>query len=100
MEKEENIILNLVKYMNGEEYDYNGILKYEGKYANGKRDGKGKEYYDNNTIEYEGEYANEKRNGKGKEYYYDGKIMYEGEYLNGKRWNVKDIIREIILNLK
>ena len=61
------------------------ILKFEGEYLNGKRNGKGKEYYDNGDLLFEGEYLNGKRNGKGKEYYYNGDLLFEGEYLNGKR---------------
>ena len=77
------------KYVNGKkngkgkEYDYNGNLIFEGEYLNGKRNGKGKEYdYDGDLI-FEGEYLNGKRNGKGKEYDYDGKLKFEGEYLDG-----------------
>ena len=39
-------------------------------------------------IRFEGEFLNGRRNGKGKEYEdYENKIIFEGEYLNGKRWN-------------
>ena len=60
------------------EYKYYGItdkLLYEGKYLNGKRNGKGKEYNRyNSKLLYEGEYLNGKRHGKGKAYdNYDGK---------------------------
>ena len=41
----------------------------------------------NNKLLFEGKYLNGKGNGKGKEY--AGKIIFEGEYLNGKRWNGK-----------
>ena len=63
---------------------------FEGKYLNGRRNGKGKEYdilgFD---LIYEGGYLNGEKNGKGKEYYSDGNLKYEGEYLNGKKWNGK-----------
>ena len=61
-------IIKKLKNGNGyvKEYDYLGILKFEGEYLNGKR------------------------NGKGKEYDYDGRLIFEGEYLNGKRWNGKE----------
>ena len=36
-------------------------------------------------LRFEGEYLNGKRNGKGKEYD-NGKLIFEGEYLNGKEW--------------
>ena len=61
------------------EYYWNGELKFEGEYINGKRNGKGKEYY-NKEIIFEGEYLNNKRwNGKGKEYYLNGELL--GEYI-------------------
>ena len=82
-------------------------LIFEGKYKNGKRNGKGKEYYPDGKTKFEGEYLNGKikygkkydingkvilkidRNGKGKEYYNNGVIRFLGTYLNGKRWNGK-----------
>ena len=101
-----------IKIENGKKYE-NDILKFEGEYLNGKRNGKGKEYdingkltyegdflmgkqgysykkdYDYLTLEYEGEILEGKRHGKGKEYYFGGRIIFEGEYLNGERWNGK-----------
>ena len=60
---------------------------FEGKFLNGKRNGKGKEYYENGEIDFEGEYLNGKRNGKGKEYDRSfGKVIFEGEYL---KWSFK-----------
>ena len=52
---------------------------------------KGKEYdnFNNIIIRFEGEFKNGKRNGKGKEYNYHGVKIFEGEYFNGRRWNVK-----------
>ena len=58
----------------------NKIIKFEGEYLNGERNGKGKEYDDKGYLMFEGEYLNGERNGKGKELF-----KYEGEYLNGKR---------------
>ena len=60
----------------------------EGKYLNGKRNGKGKEFYHDNIM-FEGEYLNGKRNGKGKEYNYESELIFEGEYLNGYKWEGK-----------
>ena len=101
-----------LKIENEKEYE-NDILKFEGEYLNGKRNGKGKEYdingkltyegdflmgnqgysykkdYDYLTLEYEGEILEGKRHGKGKEYDFGGRIIFEGEYLNGERWNGK-----------
>ena len=75
------------KKWNGKGYDKNGEVIYEIK------DGKGtiKEYFDFNILRYEGEYSNGLRNGKGKEYNFRGdKVIFEGEFLNGKKWNGKE----------
>ena len=62
--------------------DFAGIFSFEGKYLNGKRNGKGKEYGLIGELLFEGEYLDGKINGKGKEYNYsDGKLKFEGEYL-------------------
>ena len=68
----------------GKEYDYDGDLRYEGEYLNGKRHGKGKEYNYNGELIYEGEYLKGKRHGKGKEKEYYGNILYDGEYFDKK----------------
>ena len=69
--------------MEKEEYNYNGILIYEGEFLNGIRSGKGKEY-DHGDLIFEGEYLNGIRNGKGKDYdSYNGKLLFEGNYLDG-----------------
>jgi antitoxin component YwqK of YwqJK toxin-antitoxin module len=105
-----------IKAENEKEKVFNNIVKFEGEYLNGKRNGKGKEYdtfgklinegiyingkrkeeiynsqYDRNyyyVLIFEGEIKNGVKNGKGKEYNYNsGKLIFEGEYLNGIRWN-------------
>ena len=81
-----NIIYELINGTGKVKEYWNGKLRFEGEYLNGKRNGKGKEYDYNGKIEFEGEYLNGKRNGKGKEYNkYNGKLLFEGEYLNGKK---------------
>ena len=45
--------------------------------------------YANKLLKFEGEYLNGERNGKGKEYYDNGDLKFEGEYLNEKIWNGK-----------
>ena len=61
--------------------DYKRI---SGVYKIGGKNGKGKEYtLQNNYMIFEGKYLNGKRNGK--EYNIFGNIEYEGEYLNGER---------------
>ena len=81
-------------------------LIFEGKYLNGKRNGKGIEYFENGDKKSEGEYlngdiyegieydedGNEKirfENGKGKELYDNGLIKFEGKYSYGKKWTGK-----------
>ena len=53
------------KIEKGKEYEADGILKFEGEYLNGKRNGKGKEY-ENGILKFEGKYVLGKLNGKGK----------------------------------
>ena len=87
------------------EYDSeNGKLIFEGEYLNGERNGKGKEYYFDGSLRFEGEYSEGKIwNGKGydkkdnlqyeiknglghtKEYNFYGDLIFVGEYLNGER---------------
>ena len=51
------------EYINGEkkgtkivrEYYYNGKIKFEGEYLNGKKNGKVKEFYENGQLKFEGE---------------------------------------------
>ena len=46
----------------------------------------GKEYYSKkDQLKYEGKYLDGKWNGKGKEYYQNGKLKYDGEFLNGQK---------------
>ena len=77
-------------YINGKGKEFDDDrLKYEGKYLNGRRNGKGKEYNDDENLIFEGFYLNGLKHGKCKEYSKDGKIMIKGEYLNGRYWNIK-----------
>ncbi len=73
--------LNTIEYelKNGKGYikedsKWECIIKYNGQYLNGLRNGKGKEYDSiNGQLKFEGEYKNGKRNEKGKEYYLNDK---------------------------
>ena len=89
-DKEGNIIYVLNKGNGTVKEYYDGVLKFEGEYLNGRRNGKGKLYFRNKDIEFDGEYLKGKRNGKGKEYDSDDHLIFEGEYLNGKKWNGKE----------
>ena len=89
-------------------YDFNGKLKFEGQFLDGKKNGKGKEFYNNDkgTLKFKGEYLNGKKwngigydnkgnkvytliNGEGYIKYYeddiDGSLVFEGEYKNGEK---------------
>ncbi len=53
-------------------------------FLNGKKwNWKGWEFHWNGKIKFEGEYLNGKRNGKGKAFDKKGEVMFEGEYLDG-----------------
>ena len=69
------------KKWNGNGYDENGNIIYELIKGNGKV----KEYDYDGSLRFEGEYKNGKRNGKGKEYDFKGILIFEGEYLNGNK---------------
>ena len=66
------------------------LLNYQiisGKYLKNGENGIVKEYDSfNDAFIFEGKYSNGKRNGKGKEYELD-ELIFEGEYINGKRKN-------------
>ena len=79
--------------INGKGYvkEYNkGILRFEGYYLYGNKNGKGKEYSTSGKLEFEGEYINGKRNGKGRELNSEEKIEFEGEYLYGRKLKGKE----------
>ena len=61
------------------EYDIYGLLRFEGEYLNGEKNGKGKKYDKYNAgLTFEGGYLNGKRNWKGKEYDY-GENLIKGK---------------------
>ena len=79
-------------YINGERNGhgkiyYNKILKFEGEYKEGKKDGMEKEYNLYNNLIFEGEYKYD-RKVKGK-LYIKGTLEFEGEFLYNKKWNGK-----------
>ena len=72
----------------GKEYNKFGELIFEGEFIDDKRNGKGKEYDSSSgNVLFDGEYKNGKRHGKGIEYDIYNKIIFKGEYLNGKIWS-------------
>ena len=77
-------------------YDHKGNLIFQGEYKNGQL-WKGKAYeYDynhnnNDILKFEGEYLDGKKNGKGKEYDCFGKQIFEGFYKEGVKWKGKQI---------
>ena len=72
----------------GTKYDKNGNINYKLN-NNITGTGVGIELWGNCIKRYEGKYINGKRNGKGKEYYFNGELKFEGEYLNDLKWNGK-----------
>ena len=62
---------------------YKTILKYEGVYSNGIKNGKAKEYYINGILKFSGEYRNNLRIF-GQEYNDREKLLFDGQYLNGQ----------------
>ena len=78
-------------YFNGKKwtgvgYDINGNVAYK------IHCGKGfvKEFFNDGILKFEGEYENGERNGKGIRYDYENKeVLFEGEYFNGEKWNGK-----------
>ena len=75
------------EYFNQEEEDYesNLIIKYEGEYHNGKKNGKGKEFCEKGQAIFEGIFLNDELyEGIKKEYNEEGKIIMEGGIKKGK----------------
>ena len=85
---------------NGEgKYYKDGLILYDGMYANGRKNGNGIQYYKNGSVKYIGEFANDNYEGKGIlffENYNDNdcnnsiinkeKIMYyQGDWKNGEK---------------
>ena len=70
---------------NGQFYDQNGKLVFEGEYLDGKRwKGKGTEYNNDGKLVFEGEYLDGKKwNGKGREYNDDGNLIFDGIFSYG-----------------
>ena len=66
------------------------ITNYSSPYLIPQNKEKGKEYNYDGILIFEGEYLNGERNGKGKEYDYNGKLIFDGEYLKGKEWDGKN----------
>ena len=64
------------------------VVRYEGEYFNGERQGKGKEFSKEGRLIYVGEYFKGERHGKGKEFSNEGRLIYEEEYAYGK-WDGK-----------
>ena len=75
------------EYYKGKKWNGKGYINNKVEYELNEGKGYIKEYYtdnkkDNKIIKFEGEYLNGERNGKGKEYDDKGYLMFESEYLN------------------
>jgi antitoxin component YwqK of YwqJK toxin-antitoxin module len=62
----------------------NGVIKFEGEYKNGERNGVWKSYYENGTPWSETTYQLGKKNGATKTFYQNGKLRYEGFFTDDK----------------
>ena len=61
-----------------------------------KKNGKCKKYYTfNGGLKFEGEYLNGKKNGKIKEYK-NSKLIFDGEYLYGHKLRGKEYVNGIL----
>ena len=67
------------------EYYPSGIVKSEGKYIKGIKEGIHKEYYESGQLRGKGNYKNGKLEGIVKNYYESGKLSLEASYINGKQ---------------
>ena len=78
------------EYLKGKRWKGKGYNPYDRSIAYELNDGKGfiKDYEYSGVLIYEGEILNGERNGQGKEYEFIG-IIFEGEFKNGKKWNGK-----------
>lgn len=73
------------EYQEGKEYDYFGILVYDGEFKNGEYSGNGTLYYDgSSSIKYKGKFRNGNYNGKGVLYNKDGSVRKKAEFKNEK----------------
>ena len=61
----------------------NGVLRYDGNWKDGKRNGKGKSFGVDGGLCYDGNWKDGKKDGKGK-YYNDGDLLYDGNWKDGK----------------
>ena len=69
---------------------YQNIEIFCGEYFNGERKD-GEEYNYDGELVYEGEYLNDKKNGKGKCFDDEGRLVYEGDYKNCKRTGIRKL---------
>ena len=61
----------------------NGQKKSEGKFKDGKKDGKWTQWHSNGQIESEGNYKDGKEDGKWTRWYSNGQIIWKGNYKDG-----------------
>jgi hypothetical protein len=61
-------------------------IKYEGGWANNKKNGTGKYFSEEGSIIYNGEWKNGEKFGEGTEYYKNGEVKYRGFWKSNK-WN-------------
>ena len=70
-------------------YHENGVLKMEGAFLNGKREGEWRAYFNTKKLQSVGVFKGGIRTGKTQIYYPNGAVRYEGQYENDQqtgRW--------------
>ena len=81
---------------NGKVYSYynnpNTRIESEGEYIDDVKNGEWKMYYDNGNQEFVGNFKNGVKHGKCKEYNEFGKMTFDGEYNEGVKWKGKERI--------
>ena len=85
-ENEKKIIGKLIK---GEKVGYweeiQLLIRTEGNYKDGNKDGEWNGWYHNGQHGYKGSYLNGEKEGKWIGWYKNGQKSYEGKYINGKK---------------
>lgn len=74
----------VIPHGQGKKYGQEGLLVYEGEFADGNRV-RGRWYYDSGALYYEGTFQNNKPYGQGRSYYQSGELWYEGGWVNDAR---------------
>lgn len=83
-----------VKHGLAKTYYYEGVIKEEIEFTNGKREGKYINYHKNGSIKGEAEYSNDKVEGYSYYYNEQGALMTKSFWYNGKKFGPTSFYRE------